>query len=217
MRPGAAILARLCPFRFFAATGGKTMGVGGSICGGRCGDTCRLRPWICSRFSAPSLLDSRPETYMEAIVMQRPRRRGFIGAIAGAALLASLVPAVASAVGPATHLAFGTQPSSAGTNAPISPVVTVLVEDASNLVVTTDNSTVVTLAIGTNPGGGALSGTTMITAVNGVATFSSLSINNAGVGYTLSATSSPAWTPATSSAFSITLAQTLTFALQPGG
>jgi hypothetical protein len=34
---------------------------------------------------------------------------------------------------------------------------------------------------------------------------------------TLSATSSPAWTPATSSAFLVGTAQTLTFALQPGG
>ena len=40
----------------------------------------------------------------------------------------------------------------------ITPAVTVLVQDANGNIVTTDNSTV-TLAIGTNPGGGTLSGT----------------------------------------------------------
>ena len=41
------------------------------------------------------------------------------------------------------------------------------------------------MAIGTNPGGGTLSGTTTVAAVAGVATFSNLSINKAGTGYTL--------------------------------
>ncbi len=42
-----------------------------------------------------------------------------------------------------------------------------------------------TLTIGTNPGGGALSGTTIQNAVNGVATFADLSIDKVGNGYTL--------------------------------
>ena len=46
----------------------------------------------------------------------------------------------------------------------------------------------VTVAIGTNPGSGTLSGTLTVAAVNGVATFSNLSINKAGTGYTLTAT-----------------------------
>jgi hypothetical protein len=86
--------------------------------------------------------------------------------------------------------------------------------------VTTDNSTVVSLAIATNPVGGTLSCTSGLsrTVVNGVATFFGCSINlGSSSSYTLSATSSPAWTPATSSAFLIGTAQTLTFALQPGG
>ena len=114
-----------------------------------------------------------------------------------------------------THLAFGTQPSNTAANAPISPVVTVMVEDASNAVVTTSTASI-TLAIGTNPGSGALSGTTMVNAVNGIATFSSLSINNQGNGYTLTAASS-GLTGATSSAFNITVAQHLAFVTQPGG
>src|SRR6266550_2163971 len=51
--------------------------------------------------------------------------------------------------------------------------------------------------------GGTLSGTTSVNAVNGVATFSTLSINNAGNGYTLTASAS-GLTGATSTAFNIT-------------
>ena len=45
-----------------------------------------------------------------------------------------------------------------------------------------------TLSLGNNPGGGTLSGTLTVAAVNGVATFNNLSINAAGSGYTLVAT-----------------------------
>ena len=43
------------------------------------------------------------------------------------------------------------------------------------------------MAIGTNPGGGTLSGTSPVAAVAGVATFTNLSIDKAGTGYTLTA------------------------------
>ena len=88
----------------------------------------------------------------------------------------------------ATHLAFNVQPSNTVSGVAISPSVTVRVLDASNNVVTGDNATKVTLAIGTNPGGGTLSGTLERTAASGVATFSGLSIDKAGTGYTLAAT-----------------------------
>jgi len=55
---------------------------------------------------------------------------------------------------------------------------------------TSDNSRIVSIAFGTNAGGGTLSGTLSVGTVNGVATFNNLSINNSGTGYTLSATSS---------------------------
>jgi hypothetical protein len=45
----------------------------------------------------------------------------------------------------------------------------------------------ITVAIGANPGGGALSGTRTLAAVNGVASYQALSINNTGTGYTLTA------------------------------
>ena len=61
----------------------------------------------------------------------------------------------------------------------------------------------VTVAIGTNPGAGTLAGTKTVTAVHGVATFSDLSIDKVGSGYTLRATSLKL--ADTSAAFDITV------------
>src|SRR6202011_6170305 len=60
----------------------------------------------------------------------------------------------------------------------------------------------VTVAIGTNPSGGTLSGTLTRAAVSGVATFGNLSIDKPGIGYTLTAAST-GLTGATSSTFDI--------------
>jgi hypothetical protein len=94
---------------------------------------------------------------------------------------------VTVASGAATHLAFDVQPSSTTAGAAITPAVTVRVLDANNNLVTTDSSTKVTLAIGTNPGGGTLTGGGETTVSGGTATFGSLSINKTGTGYTLTA------------------------------
>src|SRR5439155_17112965 len=74
----------------------------------------------------------------------------------------------------------------------------------------------VTVALGANPGGGTLSGTTSVAAVNGVATFANLSINKVGTGFTLSATATGV-TSATSGGFNITAgtASQLVFSVQP--
>jgi len=106
------------------------------------------------------------------------------------------------APGTATQLVFGTQPSNTAAGSSITPAVTVQVEDANNNVVTTSTASIA-VAIGTNPGGGTLSGTTPVSAVNGVATFSNLSINKTGTGYTLAA-SSTGVAGATSNTFNIT-------------
>jgi alpha-tubulin suppressor-like RCC1 family protein len=88
-------------------------------------------------------------------------------------------------VGAASKLGFVSQPLTSGPGE-VMPAVRVAVQDvAGNTVVSATNS--ITLAINTNAGGGTLSGTTTASAVNGVATFSDLSINNLGVGYTLAA------------------------------
>ena len=73
----------------------------------------------------------------------------------------------------------------------MTPAVTVAVEDANGNVETSDNATTVSLAIGTNPGGGTLTGGSAVTVAAGIATFSGLSINKTGTGYTLTASSTP--------------------------
>jgi outer membrane protein assembly factor BamB len=108
------------------------------------------------------------------------------------------------APGPPAKLAFVQGPSSTVAGAAMSPAVKVAVEDANGNVETSDNATTVSLAIGTNPAGGTLSGGSAVTVASGVATFSGLSINNAGTGYTLTAASTPSYTAATSAAFNIT-------------
>ncbi len=117
---------------------------------------------------------------------------------------------------PATQLTFGVQPSDAAAGASITPSITVEVRDASNAIVTGDNSTQVTLTINNNPSGGTLGGTVTQTAVNGVATFNNVSIDLVGVGYTLDADAT-GLTGDTSTAFNITAgaADHLAFVQQP--
>jgi hypothetical protein len=117
---------------------------------------------------------------------------------------------------PGTHLLFSQQPTSTAAGALISPAITVQVLDASNNVVTTDNSDLISLVFGNNPGGGTLSGTTSVTVSAGIATFGNLSINKTGVGYTLQA-SSGTLAGDTSAPFTVTpgTATHLTFGQQP--
>ena len=119
--------------------------------------------------------------------------------------------------GPPTKLAVQQQPANATGGATISPAVTVRVLDASNNLVA-NSSAQINLAIGANPGGGTLGGTVTQNSVNGVATFSNLSIDKVGNGYTLVA-SSPGLTGVTSNSFNITLgaATKLAFFTQPSG
>ena len=101
----------------------------------------------------------------------------------------------------AAKLAFAAQPTNEVAGTAITPAVTVMIEDAQGNPLTTATYAV-TMAIGTNPSGGTLAGTLTVNAVAGVATFSNLSINAAGSGYTLAA-SSGSLTGATSNAFGV--------------
>jgi hypothetical protein len=90
--------------------------------------------------------------------------------------------------GAPSKIAFGQQPTTTAPGAVITPAVRVRVLDAYGNLVTSDNTDQVTVALGNNPGNGTLSGTTTVTVQGGKATFSNLSINNQGNGYTLVAT-----------------------------
>jgi len=102
---------------------------------------------------------------------------------------------------PASRLPITTQPTNAVLGSVIAPAITVQVRDAAGIPVTSSTASV-TLAIGINAGSGTLSGTKTVNAVNGVAMFSDLSIDEVGTGYTLVA-SSDGLTDATSNSFNI--------------
>jgi hypothetical protein len=103
-------------------------------------------------------------------------------------------------------LAFTTQPANnANIGAGATFNLVVQEQDSLGNLETTDNTSAVTIAIGNNPGGSTLSGTTTVTLVGGVASFSGLlTLNKPGTGYTLVATNSAGGiTPATSNSFNI--------------
>ncbi len=101
----------------------------------------------------------------------------------------------------ATQLAFTVEPTTTTVGSSIMPAVQVAIQGAlGNLVVGATDA--VTVAIGTNPGGGTLSGTTTVNAVAGVASFTDLTIDQVGTGYTLVATSGSLGS-ATSATFAI--------------
>jgi hypothetical protein len=104
--------------------------------------------------------------------------------------------------GAATHLVFTVQPGNTGAGATITPALQIRAATSAGTVDTTYVNTV-TVVLGANPGSSTLSGTAAVPAVAGVATFSSLSINNAGTGYTLIA-AAPSLTSATSATFNVT-------------
>lgn len=115
-----------------------------------------------------------------------------------------LPPAASNAftvtAGPPASLTFVSQPNSTGAGTPIAPPVQLEVRDAFGNLVTTP--TQVSIAIGNNPGGATLGGTTAVNTVNGVATFNDLTLDLAAAGYTL--TASAAGLGATSSEFEVT-------------
>jgi hypothetical protein len=90
--------------------------------------------------------------------------------------------------GPATGLLFSAQPNAVMAGEPITPAIQVTARDAQGNTVVAFTGTVA-VALGNNPGGATLTGTLAVAAVAGVATFTDLSLNRSGPGYTLVATS----------------------------
>lgn len=102
--------------------------------------------------------------------------------------------------GPGAKLAFTRQPRGVA-NEKITPAITVEVEDAGGYTATSA-SNVVTLSLANNPAGATLSGELAIAAVNGVATFNNVEINEPGEAYVFQATSA-GLIPAVSNMFGI--------------
>src|SRR5437870_1017173 len=97
-------------------------------------------------------------------------------------------PRPPSGPGPTAQLAFTTSPSNSMDGTPFETPPVVMVEDAGHNPLTSSTASI-TLASGTNPSSGALNGTTTANAVSSVTAFSNLSVNKAGNGYTLTASS----------------------------
>ncbi|NWJ49103.1 MAG: hypothetical protein HXX08_24870 [Chloroflexi bacterium] len=100
------------------------------------------------------------------------------------------IGAYETTTGYATKLAFTTQPSGAVAGSAFTGQPAVTVQDANGNTVTSFSGAV-TVAIkgGTGTTGATLSGTLTVNAVNGVATFSGLSLDKSGTSYMLTATS----------------------------
>lgn len=99
------------------------------------------------------------------------------------------------------QLVFTTQPSNTAPGATITPAVVVTAEDGNNNTINYTGG--VTVAIGSGPATATLSGTIPQTAIAGVATFNDLSINQVGIGYTLTAAPAGGVPDATSNPFNI--------------
>lgn len=119
--------------------------------------------------------------------------------------------------GPPAKLAFAVQPSAVVAGVPISPALRVTVQDVyGNTVTGTTSSVTLAITTGTGTTGALLGGTVTVAAVNGVVTFSTLTVDKAGTGYTLTA-SAAGMTNATSAAFAVAAgpAAKLAFGVQP--
>jgi len=120
-------------------------------------------------------------------------------------------------VGAPAKLAFTVQPSTVTSGAAIAPAVQVTVQDGQgNTVPTATNSVTLAITSGTGTTGATLGGTLTQAAVAGLATFSNLTIDKAGTGYTLSATAT-GLAGSASSAFAVNFgaASKLAFTVQP--
>ncbi len=184
-------------------TGNVTLAIGTNPAGGTLSGTATVAAVAgVATFSTLSI-DKAGTAYTLAVTTS-----GLSGATSGAF---NIIPAAAS------QLVFTVQPGSTVAGRAITPAVQVSARDPLGNLVTGFTGSI-TVSLGTNPAGGTLSGTSTVAAVSGVATFSTLSIDKAGTGYTLAA-SATGLTAATSSSFNITAgtASQLAFTVQPSG
>jgi hypothetical protein len=143
------------------------------------------------------------------------RRIGGPVTITAAAAGKSGSSAITVEPGPAQQLLFSVQPSDGVAGQVLTPAIEVRVVDQNGDLVTAESG-LVDIAVGDNPGGASLSGTTTVALNSGLASFSDLSLNRSGTGYTLVATYSPL-PSATSAGFTIAAGPvaSLTWEIQP--
>jgi hypothetical protein len=104
----------------------------------------------------------------------------------GTDVVATEQPTVEFVAGPAAQLIFVTPPGNDIAGSAVTPSVEIGFADQYENPVTTATGTI-TVQLEDNPSDGTLAGTTTVATISGIATFTDLTINRAGVGYTLEA------------------------------
>ena len=121
----------------------------------------------------------------------------------------------ATATSTTNHWVISQQPGAAQVaGVAVTPAVVAQLFSPTNVLVTSFTGTT-TLAIGANPGSATLAGTANVAAVAGVATFSNVSLDKVGTGYTLTVNSSGA-NAASSTAFNVSAGAATVLSLQSG-
>lgn len=129
-----------------------------------------------------SATDNRNGTYTATFQGTISGNNTIVGLIDNQALIAGL-PTVTVIPESASRLIVAMQPSSPVIAGSGFGIIVSALDSFGNL--TSSFSGAETISIATNAGGGILSGTVTMNAVNGIASFSGLSINRTGIGYTL--------------------------------
>ncbi len=109
-----------------------------------------------------------------------------IGATINTAAVTSTLPTVTVTAGTARQLVFTTEPAGASAGTPFGVVVTAR-DSVGNTATGFTGGVTVAITPGTGKAGAALRGSATVPAVSGVATFSGLSVDSVGTGYTLTA------------------------------
>src|SRR5438132_8173270 len=143
-------------------------------------------------------------------------RRETTAPTAPTASTASIQPAAVATAGVAAKLSFTGNPRNAAAGSAIAPAVQVMALDGlGNPVLDFAGDVTMAIATGTGASGATLAGSATVTAVGGVATFTTLSIATPGSSYRLTAAAT-GLTPATSGSFFIAgPATTLVFTVNP--
>jgi hypothetical protein len=126
---------------------------------------------------------------------------GYPLSVASSGLRGSRTSALAVTPAAASQLSIVTQPPSSIAQSASFGLVLAIEDAFGNIVTSASNS--VTVAFANNPTNAKLGGTTSVKATNGYVTFSNLSINKRGTGYTLKLTTA-GLTGATTSAIQVT-------------
>jgi virginiamycin B lyase len=122
---------------------------------------------------------------------------GYTLAVSGSGLGEGVTNALTVTPAAATQLVITQQPPSSVSAGKAFGLVAAIEDQYGNIVTTANNA--VSVSIATNPGGATLGGTTTVSAIDGIVTFSNLTLNKKAKGYTLrlstaglsSATTSP--------------------------